>query len=118
MQKRGDIAVMVRRIVRVARLARVLLAVALAAVPAAATVLAEPAACADDRGDLAVGTELQATSDVTLHKAEIAKGSHVSVTKLLVRGGHLDGVSVALADGHVVKVTLSQVRSYFRVVRE
>jgi hypothetical protein len=109
---------MVRRIVCVFRFARVILAAALAVAPAAATVLDEPAACADDRGDLAVGTELQATSDVTLHKAEISKGSRVSITKLLVRGDRIDGVSVALADGHVVKVTLAQVRSYFRVVRD
>jgi hypothetical protein len=118
MQNGDDIAVMARTIVRVPRLARVILAVALAVTPAATTVLGESVAAADDRGDLAVGTELMATSDVTLHKAEIAKGSRVSVTKLLVRGDHLDGVSVALADGHVVKMTLAQVRSFFRVVRE
>ncbi len=60
-----------------------------------------------------VGTELMATSDVTLHRAEIAKGSKVSVTKVQV-----DGLNVALADGHVVKVTMAQVHTYFRVVDE
>lgn len=93
------------------RPACVLLLVALAAVPA----IGEGVARAEDRA-LEVGTELQATSNVTLHKAEIAKGSRVSVTRLLMRGGHIEGVSVALADGHVVKVTLAQVRTYFRVV--
>jgi hypothetical protein len=101
------------------RVVRLALALAFSlAVPAVTQVLAEPAAQADDRGDLAVGTELQATTDVTLHQAEIAKGSRVSVTKLMVRGGKVDGVSVALADGHVVKVTLSQVHTFFRVVHD
>jgi hypothetical protein len=95
-------------------LSRLLLAVALAAVPAGAVVAEESVACADER-PIEVGTELQATTDVTLHQAEIAKGSRVSVTKLLVNGGRLDGLSVALADGHVVKVTMSQVHTYFRV---
>ena len=65
---------------------------------------------------IAVGTELMATSDVTLHQAEIAKGSRVSVTKLNKSGGQLEALSVALADGHVVKVTMAQVHTYFRVV--
>lgn len=65
---------------------------------------------------VAVGTELMATADVTLHQAEIARGSRVSVTKLNVREGRLDSVNVALADGHVVKMPLVAVRSYFRVV--
>lgn len=69
---------------------------------------------ADDDA-IAVGTELVATSDVSLHKAEIAKGSHVSVTKLRVHEGRVDELDVALADGHVVKVTMTTVRSYFRV---
>jgi hypothetical protein len=68
-----------------------------------------------DEAEIAVGTELVATADVSLHKAEIAKGSRVSVTKLMLRDGRVDGVDVALADGHVVKVTMSTVRSYFRV---
>lgn len=102
------------------RLPRLLLTVALAALaaPAASTVIGEGVACADDRHEIAVGTALQATSDVTLHRAEIAKGSRVNVTKLLIRAGRLDGVSVALADGHVVKVTLAQLHSFFRVVHD
>ena len=96
------------------------LVVAACAVPAAGLVgVGERTAMADeDRDPIDVGTELQATSDVTLHQAEIAKGSRVSVTKLLVHSGKLDGVSVALADGHVVKVTVAQVHTFFRVVRE
>jgi hypothetical protein len=68
-----------------------------------------------DESEIAVGTELVATADVSLHHAEIAKGSRVSVTKLVIRQGRVDGLDVALADGHVVKVTMSTVRSYFRV---
>jgi prepilin-type processing-associated H-X9-DG protein len=65
-----------------------------------------------------VGTELMATTDVTLHKAEIAKGSRVSVTKVSRSGGQVDTLNVALADGHVVKVTMAQVHTYFQVVNE
>ena len=70
---------------------------------------------ASEEADLVVGTELVATADVALHKADIAKGSHVSITKLRLNAGHLDGIDVALADGHVVKVTMGTVRSYFQV---
>ncbi len=72
----------------------------------------------EDRSGIAVGTELEATTDVTLHRAEIAKGSKVSVTQVLGHSGQVEGLSVALADGHVVKVTMSQVHTYFRVVQE
>jgi len=87
------------------------------AVPASLTVEAAlgSAVAFADEAEIAVGTELVALADVSLHKAEIAKGSRVSVTKLVIRQGHVDGVDVALADGHVVKVTMSTVRSYFRV---
>lgn len=96
-----------------------MLAVALAVLaPAVGTVVNEGVARADGGADIAVGTSLQATSDVTLHRAEIAKGSRVNVTKLLVRAGRLHGVSVALADGHVVKVSLTQLHSFFRIVRD
>ena len=71
-------------------------------------------ACAAE-DEIVVGTELVATADLSLHKAEIAKGSRVSVTKLVMHDGRVSGVDVALADGHVVKVTMSTVRSYFRV---
>ena len=99
------------------RAPRFLLAVVLAtlAVPAADALLGRNAAFAAEENDLVVGAELVATADVALHKADIAKGSHVSVTKLLLSRGHLDGVDVALADGHVVKVTLGTVRTYFQI---
>ena len=109
------------------RLSRLAVLVALATVPVAYVTMGmvgvpgggEGVAFADDnRSDIDVGTELEATSDVTLHRAEIAKGSKVSVTRVLVRSGQVDGVSVALADGHVVKVTMTQVHSYFRVVHD
>ena len=76
------------------------------------------ARAADNDDGLAVGTELLATTDFTVHKAEIAKGSRVSVTKLITRDGHIDSVNVALPDGHVVKMPIGAVRSYFRVVSE
>ena len=101
---------------RATRLALGLL-LAVAAAPAAGMATARPAFAAEEPS-IAVGTELMATSDVTLHKAEIAKGSRVSVTKLSKSGGQVEAVSVALADGHVVKVTMAQVHTYFRVVGE
>jgi hypothetical protein len=94
----------------------VAITLALAGVPAGS--LVGSAALAADEAPIGVGTELMATSDVTLHQAEIAKGSRVSVTKLSKSGGQIDAVSVALADGHVVKVTMAQVHTYFRVVTE
>ena len=110
----------VRTIVRVRLLPRLVLAVlvAVAAVPAVDALggVSEAQAATEERID--VGTQLQATSDVTLHKAEIAKGSRVSVTKLSKSGGRLEGMSVALADGHVVKVTMAQVHTFFRVVAD
>lgn len=113
-----DNGVLVRTIFRVSRAPRLALTVllAVAAVPAAG-VLA-PATVAAAETPITVGTELVATADVTLHKAEIAKGSRVSVTKVNRTGERLDGVNVALADGHVVKMPLAAVRSYFRVVSE
>ena len=99
---------------RFPRLASVLVLAALAG-PVGAVILGGNEARAEVVDDtITVGTELVATADVTLHKAEISKGSHVSVTKVTMRDGHVDAVSVALADGHVVKVTLGTVRSYFR----
>jgi hypothetical protein len=97
------------------RFARLVLALALAATPVAVVAVAEEGVAVAGERPIEVGTELEATTDVTLHQADIAKGSRVSVTKLLVKGGQLDGLSVALADGHVVKVTMSQVHTYFRV---
>jgi hypothetical protein len=108
-----------RNIVRVRPLRHLALAVlfAVAAVPAADALGVSREARADE-DPIDVGTQLMATTDVTLHQAEIAKGSRVSVTKLSKNAGRLDGVSVALADGHVVKVTMAQVHTFFRVVPE
>jgi hypothetical protein len=108
----------VRTIVRVRRLLQLVLAGALAVVvsPAVIGVAGERAALADEGREIAVGTELMAVTDVTLHKAEIAKGSRVSVTKVELRDGKLDGISVALADGHVVKLPMTTVHTYFQVV--
>jgi hypothetical protein len=115
-----DILVVVRTIIRVnrARHLAVALFVAVAvgpAFPVSGGMLGYGEARADER-PIDVGTELMATSDVTLHKAQISKGSRVNVTKLSRNGEHVDAVSVALADGHVVKMTLAQVHTFFRVV--
>ena len=109
---RDDIGVLLRTMVRMPRLALAVF-LALAAVPAAGMMTEHPAIAAE--APIQVGTELVATSDVTLHQAEISKGSRVSVTKLSTNAGQVDAVSVALADGHVVKVTIAQVHTYFRV---
>jgi prepilin-type processing-associated H-X9-DG protein len=92
--------------------------IALALVAPAMTFSSSSAHAQTADGSIDVGTELMATADVTLHQAEIAKGSRVSVTKITRRGDEVDAVNVALADGHVVKVTIAQVHSYFRVVEE
>jgi prepilin-type processing-associated H-X9-DG protein len=116
---------MVRTIVRVRRALRLALAlsVAVAAVqlvplPAGLSGLGGVSVSLADEHPIEVGTELMATTDVTLHKAEIAKGSRVSVTKLSESGGRVESVNVALADGHVVKMTIAQVHTFFRVVEE
>jgi hypothetical protein len=105
--------------IRMHSLPRLLVTVALAclAVPAvdAAT---NQAQAYESASDLEVGTELLALDDFTVHQAEIAKGSRVSVTKLVKRSGRLDRVHVALPDGHVVKMPIRMVRSYFRVVAD
>ena len=113
---------MVRTIIRVSRAARLAVALFLSVAAAPAAHLAGvPGSSSEARADeraIDVGTELMATSDVTLHTAEIAKGSRVSVTKLTRAGGQVDAINVALADGHVVKVTMAQVHTFFRVVEE
>ena len=116
---RDDIRVAVRTIVRVVRAARLTLSLLLAVAAApAANLLCGVGEARADEPPIDVGTELMATSDVTLHAAEIAKGSRVSVTKLSRNAGQVDAISVALADGHVVKVTMAQVHTFFRVVEE
>jgi prepilin-type processing-associated H-X9-DG protein len=105
----------------VSRTHRLALTVALAviapAIPLSGSSVAYAEAAAAE-SPIDVGTELMATSDVTLHKAEIAKGSRVSVTKITRHGEEVDAVNVALADGHVVKVTMAQVHTFFRVVAD
>jgi hypothetical protein len=81
-------------------------------------VVAEPSTAFAAERPIEVGTELMATADVQLHSAEIAKGSRVSVTKVSRSGDKVQSVSVALADGHVVKVTMAQVHTYFQVVTD
>ncbi len=74
-------------------------------------------AMADSASDIAVGTQLQATEDVQISRAEIARGSKVSVTNVVVRQGDPTSVDIALADGQVLKkVGIGTIRNYFRVV--
>jgi hypothetical protein len=83
-----------------------------------AALLAAPSlARAEDDAAIAPGTELEAVESVTLHQAEIAKGSKVSVTDVVKHAGKVDGVSIDIGDGHIVKVGLATVRNFFRVAR-
>ncbi len=92
------------------------LAFALLALPIVDVTLGEQAAWADEaEAQIQVGTELVATSDVSLSRASLVRGSRVFVTKLITQGRRVAGFKVALADGHVVKVALSTVQRFFRV---
>jgi hypothetical protein len=100
-------------------------ALGFAAAIAAATALTGSAALADEPGvraespaDIKVGAQLEALSDVTLGRAELAKGSKVNVVKVLLRQGHLTSVDVELADGQVTRAPATTVRTYFRVVTD
>ena len=53
---------------------------------------------------------------MTLHQAAIAKGSKVAVAAVLKHDGKVEGVSIELGDGQVVKVGLATVHNFFRVV--
>ena len=86
---------------------------------AAVAALLPSAADARSPDELAVGTELQAVADVALHRAAIAKGSKVAITKVAVDRGDVANVDLELADGHVVQhVGIRTVRAFFRVVDE
>jgi hypothetical protein len=66
-----------------------------------------------------IGTELMATDDIQLSKAGIARGSKVSVTKVLLKQGQVSSVDVALADGYVVKkVAIATLHNFFRIVSD
>ena len=107
-----------RTIVRMSRFGRAIFVAALALAAPLALELANPvaAAFAEEANDLAPGTQLMALGNVSLHQAEIAKGSKVSVASVLLREGKLEGASLELADGHIVKVGLATIRSFFKVV--
>ena len=101
------------------RFARALLfGVALAFVGLPATEIAAPNEARAESVEIGVGTELEAIADITLSKAEIAKGSKVSVAKLMEHGGRIEGALLELADGHVISVAIGTVRSLFSVVHE
>ncbi|WP_437761737.1 hypothetical protein WMF27_03155 [Sorangium sp. So ce281] len=67
---------------------------------------------------LAVGAQLEALADVKVARAEVARGSRVSVARLIERQGQLTAVDVELADGHVARVAMATVRTSFRVLSE
>jgi hypothetical protein len=82
-----------------------------------AALLAAPTlARAEEDAAIAPGTELEAIDTITVQRAEIAKGSKVAVAGLLKHEGKVEGVSIELGDGHVVKVGMRTVRNFFRVV--
>src|SRR3954468_22560174 len=64
--------------------------------------------------EICVGAELQATEDVQLSRAEIAKGSRVSVTKVQLRQGDPSSVDISLADGQIIKqVGIGTIHNFF-----
>jgi hypothetical protein len=103
---------------------RWLLMVGVVGVAAALPVLADggplavPEARAEDVGELAVGTQLEALSDVKLSRAELARGSRVSITKLIQKQGRLAAVDVELADGYIARVPIATLRAFFRIVSD
>jgi hypothetical protein len=73
---------------------------------------------AETPAELTVGARLEALADVPIGQAEVAKGSKVSVIKLLHRQGRLASVFVELADGQVARVAVTKIRTFFRVVTD
>ncbi|KYF90041.1 hypothetical protein BE20_44740 [Sorangium cellulosum] len=67
---------------------------------------------------IAVGVQLEALADVKVARAEVARGSRVSVARLIERQGQLTAVDVELADGHIARVGMATVRASFRVLSE
>lgn len=102
----------------VAPLPKLLLSVLLLGVAVPLVTAAPGVRWAQADEEVTVGSALQAITDVTLHQADIAKGSRVSVTEVARRNGHIDVVSVALTDGHVVRVPVAVMLAAFRVVHE
>jgi hypothetical protein len=91
----------------------------LGAIALFAALLAAPTlAHAEEEAAIALspGTQLEAVDNVTLQRAEIAKGSKVAVAAVIKHEGKVAGVSLELGDGHVVKVGLATVHNFFRVV--
>jgi hypothetical protein len=87
--------------------------------PTAPTALADSAQVrAESPAEITVGAQLEALSDVMVGRAELAKGSKVSVVKVLLRQGRLTSVDVELADGQVARAPATTVRTHFRVVTD
>ncbi|WP_437938689.1 hypothetical protein [Sorangium sp. So ce341] len=88
-----------------------------AVVPGGAAGAAEEAP-ANAASGIAVGVRLEALADVKVARAELARGSRVSVARLIERQGQVTAVDVELADGHIARVAMATVRASFRVLSE
>jgi hypothetical protein len=67
--------------------------------------------------DLVVGMELVALEDVRLHRAEVGKGSRVTIARVTRARGKTASVDVELADGVVVpRVAVARIFDSFRIV--
>ncbi|WP_437677575.1 hypothetical protein [Sorangium sp. So ce131] len=86
-------------------------------VPGGAAAASEEAAATASDG-LAVGAQLEALADVKVARAEVARGSRVSITRLIERQGHVAAVDVELADGHIARVAVATVRASFRILSD
>ncbi len=86
-------------------------------VPGGAAGAAEEAPAKGASG-IAVGVQLEALADVKVARAEVARGSRVSVARLIERQGRLTALDVELADGHIARVAMATVRASFRVLSE
>ncbi|WP_437781515.1 hypothetical protein [Sorangium sp. So ce1097] len=88
-------------------------------VPGGAAGAADEAPASDEAPtDIAVGVRLEAVADVKVARAEVARGSTVSVARLIERQGRITAVDVELADGHIARVAMATVRTSFRVLPE
>ncbi|WP_437734873.1 hypothetical protein [Sorangium sp. So ce1335] len=86
--------------------------------PASDAAPASGEAPAKSSTDIAVGVRLEAVADVKVARAEVARGSTVSVARIIERQGRITAVDVELADGHIARVAMATVRASFRVLSE
>lgn len=91
-------------------------AAALAVVPGGTAAALEKEARVEAPGGLVVGARLEALANVKVARAEVAKGSRVSVAGLVERQGRLSAVDVELADGYVARIAVATIRKSFRLL--